>query len=118
VDAHDYDAIFSAIRSFAGALVESQKWLDRAEETRERAWRLSFLQQARQAYDSAKPHLGELHRRIGSIEGLEPTDTPMEELAPHDALRQNLLRMQTNYDAHEHRLSALEMAMAPGAPQA
>jgi hypothetical protein len=109
VDGSHYDAIFTAIRRFAEKLLASQKWLDRAEETRDPTWRLSFVREARRAFEDTRPHLAELHRRIGPVEGLEPvTEAEREALLPSEALEHHLVAMQKNYDAQEERLRAAE----------
>jgi hypothetical protein len=113
VDGSHYDAIFTAIRRFAEKLLSSQKWLEKAEETRDASWRLSFLREARRAFEDTRPHLEELHRRIGPVEGLEPvSDAEREALLPSEALEHHLVAMQKNYDAQEKRLRDAESQLS------
>lgn len=101
------DAIFVAIRAFTEKLVRSQQWLTHAEETTNRAWRLSFLREARRAYEAAGPHLGEIRERLGP-----PGEPSPHEPSPLEQLQKSLVTMQSKLDEHERRLIALESELA------
>ena len=92
------DAIFGSIRGFAQKLAASQQYLVRAEETKDRAWRLTFLREARRAYEGALPHLLKLR---ASLE-----ETPMAEL------RDQVVAIETSFVSHEQRLLKLETQLA------
>jgi hypothetical protein len=112
ISAGDYlDAIFSSIRAFAKELDASRRWLTRAEQTENQAWRLSFLREARAAYERTPARLAALVDRLAA---LGPCDALP---APLDRLPQNLTTMRSDLAVHEERLLLLEAREAQaGAP--
>ena len=111
--ATDYlDAIFVAIRAFARELLRSQQWLSRAEATCDRAWRLTFLREARVACEAAHPYLGELRQRLGPPGHERSPAEPDNVVSPLEQLQRNLVSMHEKYRAHEERLVSLEASLA------
>lgn len=92
------DAIFGAIRGFAQELMASQQFLTRAEETTDRAWRLTFLREARRRYEDALPHLKTLRAQL--------LETPIDQLS------EQVVAIETNFASHEQRLMKLEAELA------
>ena len=109
----DYlDAIFGAIRAFARELLRSQQWLTRAEATTDRAWRLTFLREARVAYEAAHPYLGELRQHLGPPGHERSPAQPDDVVSPLEQLQRNLTSMHEKYRAHEEKLMAAEASLA------
>jgi hypothetical protein len=108
----DYlDAIFTSIRAFARELDTSRRWLSRAEQTENQAWRLSFLREARAAYERAPARLAALVDRLGALGSSDALPAPL------DRLHQNLATMRRDLATHEERLLRLETREAQaGAP--
>ena len=107
---HYLDAIFESIRAFAQELEASRRWLQRAEQTENQAWRLSFLREARAAYERTLARLGGVADRLdalGSADSLPP---------PLDRIHGNLATMRTDLDAHAERLLRIEAREAETAP--
>jgi hypothetical protein len=104
------DAIFASIRAFAHELDASRRWLGRAEQTENQAWRLSFLREARAAYERSHPRLDAVAARLAA---LGPADTLP---APIDRIHENLATMRADLAAHADRLVRLEAKEAQAAP--
>ncbi len=104
------DAIFASIRSFAHELDASRRWLQRAEQTESQVWRLSFLREARAAYERARPRLD---RVDGKLAALGPPSTLP---APLDRIHHNLAAMRSDLAAQAERLVRLEAREAEAAP--
>ncbi len=105
----DYlDAIFAAIRAFAQELDASRRWLSRAEQTENQAWRLSFLHEARATCERTPALLAALVDRLAALGSGEALPAPLDRL-PH-----SLAVMRRDLSAHEERLSELEAKEAEG----
>ncbi len=103
ISAGDYlDAIFTSIRAFAKELDASRRWLSRAEQTENQAWRLSFLREARAAYERAPARLAALVERLSALGSSDSLPAPL------DRLPQNLVTMRCDLAVHEERLVRLE----------
>ncbi len=101
------DAIFTSIRAFAQELEASRRWLGRAEQTENLAWRLSFLREARAGYERTRPRLEAVVARLSAL-------GPAESLpAPLDRIHQNLATMRADLAAHAERLVRMEAQAAP-----
>ena len=106
----DYlDAIFATIRSFAQELDASRRWLTRAEQTENQAWRLSFLHEARATCERAPALLAALVDRLGALGSGEALPAPL------DRLPGRLAVMRRDLHAHEERLAKVEAKVAEGA---
>ena len=104
------DAIFTAIRAFAKELEASRSWLQRAEQTENQAWRLSFLREARAAYERTRPRLDQVAARLAAL-------GPASSLpAPLDRIHHNLAAMRADLTAQADRLVRLEAREAEAAP--
>jgi hypothetical protein len=104
------DAIFASIRAFAHELETSRRWLGRAEQTENQAWRLSFLREARAAYERSRPRLDAVASRLAA---LGPAHTIP---APLDRIHHNLAAMRADLAALAERLVGLEAREAQTAP--
>lgn len=106
-DADYLDAIFSAIRAFAHEIEASKRWLARAEQTKSRAWRLSFLREARAALERAPAQLAKVDERLAAL-------GPIDSLpAPLDRIHGNLATMRADLGALHERLQAAEAKAEP-----
>jgi hypothetical protein len=103
------DAIFSSIRTFAQELDASRRWLQRAEQTENQAWRLSFLRAARVAYERAPTHLAAVGERLSALGSADSLPAPL------DRIHQNLAAMRADLTAHAERLVRLEAREAQAA---
>jgi hypothetical protein len=108
--APDYlDAIFAALRAFGQELEASRRWLGRAEQTENQAWRLSFLRAARASYERSPALLATVGERLGAL-------GPAERMPPpFDRIHRNLTAMHLELDAQGERLTRLEAREAQGA---
>lgn len=103
-DADYLDAIFAAIRAFARDLEAAKRWLACADRTDNRAFRLSFLQQARAALSRASEDLAAVAARLGAL-------GPAGSLpAPLDRIEGNLSAMRRDLSALAERLAEAEAA--------
>jgi hypothetical protein len=108
--AGDYlDAIFASIRAFSQELDASRRWLGRAEQTENQAWRLSFLREARAAYERTPSRLTVVAERLSALGGADALPPPL------DRMHHNLTRMRGDLEAHEERLVRLEAREAQAA---
>jgi hypothetical protein len=103
------DAIFAAIRAFAQELEASRRWLGRAEQTENQTWRLSFLREARAAYERVPARLATV---VDQLSALGPADALP---APLDRVHQNLTAMRRDLLAQGERLVRLEAREAQAA---
>jgi hypothetical protein len=107
----DYlDAIFASIRAFSQELDAARRWLGRAEQTENQAWRLSFLREARAAYERTLVRLEVVADRLGALGSADSLPAPL------DRIHENLVTMRTDLDAHAERLLRLEAREAEAAP--
>lgn len=95
------DEIFSAIRDTAEQLAIADTWLSRADEAVATAWRMSFLQAARQAHHIA-------HQR------LEEASLHLAELGSADRLPSLLAHLPQRLEDLRGRLEASEMRLSKG----
>lgn len=103
------DEIFAAIRAFSREIGCSRDWLTRAERTESRAWRLSFLAEARAAWERAPAHLdaaGERLAALGPAESLPP---------PLDRVHSNLAVMRADLEKQGEQIGEAEAELADGA---
>lgn len=103
------DALFTTIRAFTDDLSASKRWLARAEATKNQAWRLSFLLEARTTCDRAPVHLtlaAERLAELGSVRSLP---------APLDRIHENFATMRADLAAHEESLRKAEASEASNA---
>jgi hypothetical protein len=107
---HYLDAIFESIRAFAQELEASRRWLLRAEQTENQAWRLSFLREARAAYERTLVRLEVVKGRLAALGSADTLPAPL------DRIHGNLVTMRTDLDAHAERLLKLEAREAEAAP--
>lgn len=107
---HYLDAIFESIRAFAQELEGSRRWLVRAEQTENQAWRLSFLRQARAAYERTPARLEAVVARLAALGSADSLPAPL------DRIHENLATMRADLDAHAERLLRLEAREAEAAP--
>jgi hypothetical protein len=104
------DAIFGSVRAFAQEIEASKRWLSRAEQTQNQAWRLSFLREARAACDRTRRTLETATRRLGALGPAEALPPPL------DRMQANLTAMRTDLATQTERLVRLEAREAEGAP--
>jgi hypothetical protein len=104
------DAIFAAIRAFAQELEASRRWLGRAEQTENQAWRLSFLREACDAHERTRLRLDLV---VARVTALGPPDSLPP---PLDRIHGNVATMRANLAEHAERLVRLEAREAQGAP--
>jgi hypothetical protein len=104
------DAIFASIRAFAQELEASRRWLGRAEQTENQAWRLSFLREARAAYERAHPRLEAVVAKVGALGAADTLPAPL------DRIHGNIATMRAELAAHADRLVRLEAKEAEAAP--
>ena len=104
------DAIFVAIRSFAQELEASRRWLERAEQTENQAWRLSFLREARATYERTPARLAAVAARLAALGAVDSLPAPL------DHIHENVATMQADLASHEARLLSLEAREAQAAP--
>jgi len=104
------DAIFASIRAFAQELEASRRWLGRAEQTENQAWRLSFLRAARAGYERTCPRLDAVVARVAA---LGPADTLPP---PLDRIHHNVATMRADLSEHGDRLVRLEAREAQATP--
>jgi len=107
---HYLDAIFESIRAFAQELEASRRWLSRAEQTENQAWRLSFLRQARAAYERTPVRLEAVVDRLAALGSADSLPAPL------DRIQENLATMRADLEAHAERLLRLEAREAEAAP--
>ncbi len=103
------DAIFASIRSFGAELEASRRWLLRAEQTENQAWRLSFLREARVAYERTPARLAAVAERLAALGSVDSLPAPL------DHIHENLASMRADLAAHEGRLLAIEAREARAA---
>jgi len=103
------DAIFTAIRSFAQELEASRRWLARAEQTENQAWRLSFLREARATYERTPARLAAVTERLAALGSVDSLPAPL------DHIHENLTGMQADLAAHESHLLRIEASVAHAA---
>jgi hypothetical protein len=104
------DAIFANIRAFAQELEASRRWLGRAEQTENQAWRLSFLREARAGYERTRPRLDAVVARVmalGPAESLPP---------PLDRIHHNVAAMRADLKEHGEKILRQEAREAEAAP--
>jgi hypothetical protein len=104
------DAIFSSIRAFAHELEASRSWLAQAERTENQAWRLSFLREARAAYERTRPRLDAVATRLAALGPAGSLPPPL------DRIHTNLATMRADLAAQAERLVGLEAREAQAAP--
>ena len=104
------DAIFASIRSFAQDLEASKRWLGRAEQTENQAWRLSFFREATGALERTRRTLEGVTRRVAAL-GTEESLPP-----PLDRIHDNLAAMRTDLAAQAERLGRLETRVVEAPP--
>jgi hypothetical protein len=107
---HYLDAIFESIRAFAEELAASRRWLQRAEQTENQAWRLSFLREARAAYERTPVRLRVVEGRLAALGSADSLPAPL------DRIHENLTTMRADLEAHAERLLRLEAREAEVAP--
>ena len=103
------DAIFASIRAFAQELEASRRWLLRAEQTENQAWRLSFLREARATHERTPARLAAVAEQLAALGSLESLPAPL------DRIHQNLAAMRTDLAAHEEHLVRAEAREARAA---
>jgi hypothetical protein len=106
-DADYLDAIFSAIRAFAHDLETSKRWLGRAEQSKSRSWRLSFLHEARAALERAPAHLATVDERLAALGPIDALPAPL------DRIQGNLATMRADLAAQRQALHAAEAKLEP-----
>jgi hypothetical protein len=107
---HYLDAIFEAIRAFAQELEASRRWLLRAEQTDNQAWRLSFLRAARAAYERTEGRLEAVVARLAALGSADSLPAPL------DRIHENLATMRADLDTHAERLRRHEAREAEARP--
>ncbi|APR87649.1 hypothetical protein A7982_12998 [Minicystis rosea] len=106
--AADYlDAIFAAIRSFAEEMESSKRWLARADRTQSPPWRLTFLREARAAFDRAAPRLDAVAERLAALGAADTLPPPL------DRVHKNLATMRTDLATHGDRVHDAEGKVPP-----
>lgn len=104
----DYlDAIFAAIRAFSHEMEASERWILRAERTPGPLWRLTFLREARAAFERAPPRLAAVADRLAALGPPESLPPPL------DRIHANLATMRADLAAHGERLRVAEGTVAP-----
>lgn len=104
------DAIFASIRAFAQELEAARKWLGRAEQTENQAWRLSFLREARAGYERTRARLDAV---VARVTALGPADTLPP---PIDRIHHNIATMRADLSELAERQLRLETREAQTAP--
>lgn len=93
------DAIFSAIRDTAEQLAAADTWLSRADDAASTAWRMTFLQAARQAHHIAHQKLDEASLHLAEL----GSEDRLPSLLAH--LPQRLEELRVRLEASKSRLS-------------
>ena len=106
-DAAYLDAIFAAIRAFAHDFEASKRWLARAEQTQGAAWRLSFLREARAAFERATERLAVVGSRLAALGPIDRLPPPL------DRIHGNVVTMCADLAAQGSRLEAAEGEVEP-----
>ena len=104
------DAIFTSIRAFTQELEAAKRWLGRAEQTENQVWRLSFLREARAAYERASRRLDAIAAKLAALG--QPDALP----APLDRIPENVATMRADLAAHAERLVRREAREAEATP--
>lgn len=101
------DAIFTAVRAFTDELTATKRWLSRAEQIDNHAWRLSFLHEARASLGRALERLEIVVERLGALGPVDALPPPL------DRMRDNLESMRAELAAQGERLTVAEQGAAP-----
>jgi hypothetical protein len=96
------DAIFVSIRAFSQELEASRKWLGRAEQTENQAWRLSFLRAARASFERTPGRLAAILEHLTALGSMDTLPAPL------DRIRDNVATMRAEVAAQGERLRTLE----------
>jgi hypothetical protein len=96
------DAIFSRVRLFAQLIESGKGWATRAEATQNRAWRLTFLREARAAEWRARDTLQSIEQRVAALGPEEALPPPL------DTIHENLETMRADLLARSEAVARLE----------
>lgn len=89
-DAAYLDALFTAIRAFTDEIGAAKRWLARAEQTSNQAWRLTFLHEARRALDRAPLCLTVVVVKLAELGPVEALPSPL------NRVHENLMSMRAD----------------------
>jgi hypothetical protein len=104
------DAIFASIRSFAQDIEGGKRWLARADQTENAAWRFTFLREARASLDRAGSTLAAVTRRVSALGPAEALPPPL------DRIHENVSAMSQDLARETDRLVELLARIAEKAP--
>jgi hypothetical protein len=106
------DAIFGGLQRFAEQRKTSQRWTACALGTSDRAWRLTFLHEARAAQSAARRLLANATAELGPPPPGIPDDADAATLPPLVVLARRLCTLRDELELEDRRLSSLEAECA------
>lgn len=102
------DAIFGGLQRFAERRKAAQRWTACALGTSNRAWRLTFLREARAAQSAARRLLTTTADELGPPPPGIPDDADTATLPPMVVLARRLCALRDELELEARRLSSLE----------